>query len=367
MSKPPPFLTAIPALALALAATAPTLRAADEAAVLADATRTLEQMAANPNTGVPIALLRQSEGVVLVPNMLNASFLVGAKFGRGVFLVRDSRGEWGNPVVVFVTGGSLGLQAGAQATEVLMVFRAKTTVNRLLAGKGKVTLGVDAGVAAGPSGTQVGANTDIEMRAEILTYARSRGLFAGAALGGAGIRVDRNSNGLYYDNFAATTFGIIEGRDVVVPIEAAKLKAVLAALTDPPQADDREEDDGAPVDRSVSRSARAPRRAAAMDGDDAMPAPGGRRSTRRRAVDPSADEPDDPPAPRQARAVPRRRPPSGVDEPDDGDLPRPAARPRDRQPVADDDPAAEDTPPPRPKRKAAPRRSTPRDSAELPG
>jgi lipid-binding SYLF domain-containing protein len=335
MKKAPPLLVAT----LMLAAISAPARAHDEAALLAQATRTVEQMAAHPDSGVPLQLLRQSEGVILVPNMLNASFLVGAKVGRGVFLVRDSKGKWGNPVVVFVSGASFGLQAGAQATELLMVVRSKTTVTRLIEGKGKITLGVDAGVAAGPSGTKLGADTDIEMRAEILSYAKSRGLFAGASLGGTSIRVDRNSNGLYYDNFAVSTFQIIEGSDVVVPVEGAKLKATLTAITNPPPpppADDLEADDP-PVDRRVSKSSGVRR----MPADpDTMP--NGRPSTRRRR--PVDDEDSDPP-PAETRPAARRKPPA----------------------LPDDDPV-EDTPaPPPPRKKAGPPRTTPRDSPELPG
>lgn len=345
MPKAPPLLLASLAL---IASLTPPARAADEAAVMADATRILNQMAADPNTGVPLELLRRSEGVVLVPTMLNASFVVGAKFGRGVFLVRDSNGRWGNPVLVDVAGGSFGLQAGAQATELLMVVRSKNTVTRLLAGKGKVTLGVDAGVAAGPSGTHLGAETDIEMRAEILSYAKSRGLFAGASLGGARIWVNRSSNGLYYENFAATTFQIIEGDSVSVPLDAAKLKGTLTALIDPPPA----EEDEAPVDRKVSRSSRTQR---ATDDPDAMPS--GRASTRRRRA---ADDEDDAPPPRTAR----KKPSAPADDPDAVPPPRTARRPRPADP--DDDPV-DDTPPPRPRRRTPMPSSRPSNPDDAPG
>ena len=344
MPKAPPLLLASLAVAASLA---PPARAADEAAVMADAARILNQMAADPNTGVPLELLRRSEGVVLVPNMLNASFVVGAKFGRGVFLVRDSSGRWGNPVIVDVAGGSFGLQAGAQATELLMVVRSKDTITRLLAGKGKVTLGVDAGVAAGPSGTALGAETDIELRAEILSYARSRGLFAGASLGGARIWVDRSANGVYYENFAATTFQIIEGDSVAIPLGAAKLKGTLTALIDPPPADE----DDAPVDRKVSRSSRTRR---ATDDPDAMPS--GRATTRRRRA---ADDEDDPPPPRAAR----RKPATPPDDPDDAPPPRTARRPRPADP--EDDPV-DGAPPPRPRRRAPMPSSRPTNPDDAP-
>ena len=297
-----------------LSLSAGSARAWDDATVVSSAAKVLEQMAADTNTGVPVALIRQAQGVVIVPNLINASFVFGIKLGRGVFLVRDSKGRWGNPVQVFISGGTFGLQAGGQATEMVMVFRTKESVNRLLAGKGKITLGVDAGVAAGPAGTNVGAETDLEMRAEILTYAKSRGLFAGASLGGTGITVDRYKNSLYYDNFAASTFQMVEGDSVTVPPEAAKLKAVLTLITNPPE---EAEDDTR--DPKVSRSSRLRR----MDDSDDPPAR--RPSTRRRRPADEVDEPapDDLPPPTRLRPV--RRPAPAADDPA-VDMPAPRAR-----------------------------------------
>jgi lipid-binding SYLF domain-containing protein len=345
MTKAPALLVATLMVAGFLLQT-PSARAGDEANVMADATRTLEQLAADPGSGVPRELLRQSEGVVLIPNMINGGLVLGAKYGRGVFVVRDSKGRWGNPVMVTLWGGTLGLQAGGQATELLMVFRTKDTASRLVAGRGKVTLGVDAGVAAGPTGTKLGAETDIEFKAEILSYARSRGLFAGAALGGAGIRIDRYANSFFYNNFAATTFQIIEGDTVNIPVQAAKLKATLAALTDPPSEEE------ATVDGKVARSSRV-RRSADPD-DEEMPS--GRVSTRRRRA--TADDDEDAPAPRQARAPARRKPPVDPDDPDNPPGRPIAKKPRPANP--DDDP--DDLPPPPARRKPAKPPTNPDDA-----
>lgn len=311
------------AIPLTLALWAAPATARDEAIVMANAVRTLEMMASNPNDGVPVGLLRRSEGVVVVPHMLNAGFVVGAKLGRGVFIVRDSKGRWGNPIFVHVSGGSFGLQAGAQDTEILMVFRSKETVTRLLAGKGKITLGVDAGVAAGPVGKNVGADTDLGMKAEILTYAaKSRGLFAGASLGGSGISVDRRNDAAYYNAFGVTTFQIIEGDGVGAPLEAAKFKAILSTLTDPPGPGDPVVIDGVVVEPKPDRRAR-PLPAADLDVEAVRPVPR-RRSTL------EADEP----APPRGASVPARRPPSGPDEPEaEADRFRPASRPRPVRPA----------------------------------
>ena len=314
-------------LACTMLASTTTVQANDEAAVIASATRVLEQMANDPETGVPTGLLQQSQGVIVVPNLINASFVFGVKLGRGIFLVRDSKGRWGNPIYVFISGGTFGLQAGGQATELLMVFRTKESVNRLLAGKGKITLGVDAGVAAGPIGKNVGAETDLEMRAEILSYAKSRGLFAGASLGGTGITVDRHKNNLYYENFAASTFQMIEGDSVTIQPEAAKIKAVLTSITDPVVIEN-----GSARDPKVSRSSKTRQRTDDADDRTATARP----STRRRR--PAAEDDDSQSAaPREARATTRPRVPAGADEPDSDDLPPPTRRPVKRVAPPDDD------------------------------
>ena len=363
-------------------------RGGEEELVLADATRTLEAMVDDARSGVPPGILGQSEGVIVVPNLIGASFVVGAKYGRGVFLVRDARGKWGNPVFVTLSGGSVGLQAGARAAEILMVIRSKETITRLLAGKGKVTLGVDAGVAAGPTGSGVGADTDIEMRAEILTYARNRGLFAGAALGGASIRIDRHADGIYYDDFALSTFQIIEGQGAVVPPEAARLKATLAAIADPAPAKSRMGTDvdvavvpdelDAPADPRVARASRTRRAVSvtpgsAEDGDDETTPRAA--APRRRKVTPAVDPLDDPDAdaPRSARATapgtmsPARR--SSATNPDDTPAapPRTTTRPSTRR-VRPAPPPADDPVDETPVRKApATPRVTPKDGGELPG
>jgi lipid-binding SYLF domain-containing protein len=343
-----------------LCAPASFVQAADDAAVVTLASHVLDQMANDPTNGVPLPLLKQSQGVVVVPNLINASFVVGVKIGRGVFMVRDSKGNWGNPIHVFISGGTVGLQAGGQATELVMVFRTKESVNRLLAGKGKITLGVDAG---GPAGRNVGAETDLELKAEILTYAKSRGLFAGASLGGTGITVDRTKNSIYYDNFAATTFQIIEGESVGVPREAAKLKATLTSLaggagSSKPKVRIQDGDDEQPAevssrDNKVQRSSRTTIEAA----DD--PATG-RPSTRRRSAAANPDDEPEPAEPRSARSNIKRKP-APVDDPLPDEDPLPPSRSKSaRRPAPPD---IEDEPPvPSTKRKT---RSNPDDPASF--
>ena len=121
---------------------------------------------------------------MIVPRVIKAGLVVGGRFGRGVVLVRNGKGCWSNPAFVTLTGGSVGWQIGVQSTDLVLVFKNRKTADRLLHGKDKLTLGADAAVAAGPLGRQAEAGTDARLHAEIYSYSRSRGLFAGISLKG---------------------------------------------------------------------------------------------------------------------------------------------------------------------------------------
>lgn len=161
---------------------------------LKSATAVLDELSAIPAKCIPPALLADAQGVAIIPHVIKAGFIVGGRGGHGVVLVRDKNGVWGEPTFVNLGGASVGFQAGVESTDVVLVFRTRKSLNRILAGKGKVTLGADAAIAAGPVGRQAAAATDARLRAEILSYSRSRGLFAGVALDGAVIRSDSTTN-----------------------------------------------------------------------------------------------------------------------------------------------------------------------------
>jgi lipid-binding SYLF domain-containing protein len=167
---------------------AQTLRSADD--VLAD-------FAAIPLKGIPPAILADAQGVVIIPRLVKAGVVFGGRGGHGVVLTRGPDGAWGGPTFVTLLGASFGLQAGVESADVVLVFRKRESLDRLLAGKGKLTLGADVAVAAGPVGRQAEAGTDATLSAEIFSYSRSRGLFAGAALNGAAIWYDRKANAEY--------------------------------------------------------------------------------------------------------------------------------------------------------------------------
>jgi SH3 domain-containing YSC84-like protein 1 len=146
-----------------------------------------------PGKAIPQELLESSQCVVIVPGMKKAAFIIGAKYGKGFFLCRKESGTgWSAPAAIMVEGGSFGFQIGGSETDVVMLVMNKGGVDKLLSSK--FTLGADASVAAGPVGRTASANTDVQLHAEILSYSRARGLFAGLALDGATLRPDEGTN-----------------------------------------------------------------------------------------------------------------------------------------------------------------------------
>ncbi len=165
--------------------------AAGENPADADAVRTaaelLREIMAIPEQSVPPALLRSAQGVAIVPGVVKVGFVLGGRHGSGIVLVRDEKGGWGDPHRITLTGGSLGWQIGVQSTDVILVFKTRKSVDGLMGGK--FTLGADASVAAGPVGRHAEAATDVQLKAEVYAYSRSRGLFAGIALEGSALQV----------------------------------------------------------------------------------------------------------------------------------------------------------------------------------
>jgi lipid-binding SYLF domain-containing protein len=164
------------------------------AQTLQSAVDVLADFSAIPLQGIPPALLANAQGVAIIPRVVKAGLLVGGRVGHGVVLTRDRNGAWCGPTFVSLAGASLGFQGGVESADVVLVFRSRDSLNRVLVGKSKLTLGADAAIAAGPVGRQAEAGTDARLRAEILSYSRSRGLFAGVALDGAVIVYDRTAN-----------------------------------------------------------------------------------------------------------------------------------------------------------------------------
>ena len=167
-------------------------KAADRVQAAADV---LSDIQSAPDKGIPQEVLGSAECVAVVPSMLKGGFIVGAKYGRGLASCRTPKG-WSAPAFFVVTGGSFGFQIGGQAVDLVMLIMNKDGMKHLLSSE--FALGADASVAAGPVGRHAEGNTDWKMRAEVLTYSRARGLFAGVSLNGAQIKQDKDSTREFY-------------------------------------------------------------------------------------------------------------------------------------------------------------------------
>jgi lipid-binding SYLF domain-containing protein len=179
-----------------------------EEARLITATQVLDELRATPDQNVPDWLMQRAYGVAVIPEVIKAAFVFGGRHGNGVLTVRDASGRFSNPIFITLTGGSVGWQVGATSTDVVLVFVTARSVENFA--RGKFTLGADASVAAGPVGRQGEAAAGIN--AEIYSYSRSRGLFAGVALDGTVIAFDSHANDDYYHSNEVTTTEITTGK-----------------------------------------------------------------------------------------------------------------------------------------------------------
>jgi lipid-binding SYLF domain-containing protein len=191
---------------------------------LTAANTTLSEVMAISDKAIPQDLLNKAECIVIVPGLKKGAFIVGGKFGRGFVLCRKSSGMgWSAPAAIKVEGGSVGFQIGGSETDVIMLILNKSGIDKLM--QSKFTLGGDASVAAGPVGRTSSADTDATFRAEILTYSRSRGVFAGISLQGATLRPDADANDELY-GAGKTNRDILMG-DVPPPAAAQPLIQTL--------------------------------------------------------------------------------------------------------------------------------------------
>lgn len=200
--------------------------AENEAKKINEATGIVKDIMAIPEKGIPPALLKGAVGIAIIPGVIKLGFIVGGRHGSGVLMVRDKEGKWSNPVFVSITGGSVGWQIGAQSTDVILVFKSRRSVEGIK--KGKFTLGVDAAVAAGPVGRKLEAATDVKLKAEIYSYSRSRGLFAGVSLEGAALQIDDDADAAYYGKPGIRAGEIMSGREGISSPEVGNLQKLLA-------------------------------------------------------------------------------------------------------------------------------------------
>jgi lipid-binding SYLF domain-containing protein len=202
-----------------------TFSAADEDKRVSKAAVVLEEIMAISEKSIPPSLFQKIYAIAVVPGVIKAGFIVGGRYGRGVVAVRTESGEWSSPSFMDLAGGSLGFQIGAQATDVILVFKSKRSIDGIIGGK--FTLGANASVAAGPVGRQAAAETDAALKAEIYSYSRSRGLFAGVSMEGAVLSIDHKSNENYYGKPGITAEEILAGRNAGEPASAGKFIQLL--------------------------------------------------------------------------------------------------------------------------------------------
>jgi lipid-binding SYLF domain-containing protein len=176
---------------------------------------------------IPQELLETAECVIVVPSMTKVALGVGGSYGRGAMVCRSGKafnGPWGSPAMYALDGGSFGLQLGAESTDLVLLVMNKRGVDALL--NSKVKLGADASAAAGPKGRNIGASTDASLRAEILSYSRSRGLFAGVSLEGTSLRPDDDATQQVYGR-KLTARSLVTGNRIGVPASGRHLVDVL--------------------------------------------------------------------------------------------------------------------------------------------
>jgi lipid-binding SYLF domain-containing protein len=175
---------------------------------------------------IPAQLLQQAEGIVIIPKMINAGLVIGGKRGNGVALVKHSDGNWSNPVFVTLTGGSIGLQAGVQSVDLVLVFKHSGVLSKVE--NGDFTIGGDIAAAAGPVGRSSSASTDYKLDAEVYSYSRSRGLFAGLSINGVNIGIDKDANSRFYG--AGTTSQSLFAKARSNSAAVAALRKTLSAM-----------------------------------------------------------------------------------------------------------------------------------------
>jgi lipid-binding SYLF domain-containing protein len=228
--KAPVAATLLCAVLVAALSTNVASAGAREEGRLLTATEVLEEVGAMPDVRLPDTLLAHAYGIAVIPDVTKVAFIFGGRHGNGVLVVRDQlNGPWSNPCFVSLTGGSWGFQAGAQSSDIILVFTTKRGIEGIAGGK--ITLGADASVATGPVGRQGSAATDITFNAEIYSYARTRGLFGGIAVDGSVISIDRSANASLYHKNGITATEIFAGQTPTPPATAQRFLERLATAT----------------------------------------------------------------------------------------------------------------------------------------
>ena len=214
---------------LLLVPSAPLVAQSDEADRVKESATVLGEIMGAADSAIPSSVLGKAEGIAIFPGTLRGGFIVGAERGRGILSVRDEKTRaWSSPAFLTITGGSVGLQIGMRATDLVLVIQNRRGLENLVRNEFKI--GAGAAATGGPVGRDAQAATDIQLRAEILSYSRSRGLFAGATLEGASIKQDEDANGRFYGEKFTTRQVVFDNKakapEATVPWFQALMKYV---------------------------------------------------------------------------------------------------------------------------------------------
>jgi len=183
----------------------------EEAERVIESSRVIDELMDTSDTGIPRSIIEDADAIAVFPSTYKAGFIFGGHRGRGIISVRDEQtGSWSVPAFLTLTGGSFGLQIGGQSVDVVLVIMNRQGLEKLLQNQFKI--GGDASAVVGPVGRDLEASTDIQLRAEILSYSRTRGLFAGVSLEGSTIRADRDANERFYGDWLTSAQIVLEGR-----------------------------------------------------------------------------------------------------------------------------------------------------------
>jgi len=224
-------LLSVAALAPAssIAQAAPIAAPAEEARALL-AVDVLNEMQALPELRIPDALLRRAQGIAIVPDMARGALLIGGRGGKGVLLVRNADGQWSNPAFITVGGISFGWQFGVQTVDVVLVFTTRESIEGVTGGK--LTLGADASIAVGPLGRQASGATDTTFASEVYAYSRAKGLFAGIALDGGVVAMDRKANARFYQKPGVLASEILAPSAPQPPFSGQRVTIAVSKLTE---------------------------------------------------------------------------------------------------------------------------------------
>ena len=182
-----------------------------------------------PEKTIPHYLFEKASGIAIIPGVIKGAFVFGARWGKGIIVVRTPEGGWSDPSFISLAGGSIGWQIGGESIDFVLIFRTARSVEGIT--NGKFTLGVDASVAAGPVGRNAEAGTDVQMKAEIYSYARGRGLFAGASIEGSSLQIDEDANEDFYKVRDVGARSVFAGRVTSASPLVAQLRRHLANLS----------------------------------------------------------------------------------------------------------------------------------------